>query len=351
MRDGDTSLPDTAPHSARRRWIIRGLLAAFYVGVAWMLFSIARTLEWDEVVQAVRELPIEALSLAAGCSLVCYLLYGGYELLAARQVELKLAKPQIAAIGFVAYTFNLNLGAILGALGVRLRLYTARGVAASDGVRAVAFNLLTNWSGYLCTLGLAATFHWSDAPTRWPVDGVLLGVIGVALLALVALYLWACARATRRTLRIRDNEIELPPLRIALMQLALAVPVWLLSAASLAFLLRAQVGFDLVVITLLASAVAGLVVRIPAGLGVIEGVFLASLGASIGNAPLLAALLAYRCVHYLGPLLLGLVVFLVLEFGPRRQAGGRSVRNLDPGKHRDATSVDSAGTLIRQKAG
>lgn len=299
------------------RWALRLLVVAFYAGVAAMLVSIGRGLDWQEVGTALRELPLRALLAAAGCSLACHLLYAGYELLAARHVALRLPRMQIAAIGFVSYTFNLNLGAILGALGVRLRLYTARGVPAGDGVRIIAFNLLTNWSGYVATLGIALLVLWSGPPASWPLGAAALRLIGAALLAASGAYLWACARARRRSFRVRGQRIELPTLRHALLQLALSVPVWLLGAASLSLLLGAHAGFDLVLATLLASAVAGLVLRVPAGLGVIEAVFLASLGGTVGESRLLAALLAYRCVHYLGPLLLGLAAFLVLELRAR----------------------------------
>lgn len=300
-----------------KRWALRVLVVLFYVGVAAMLFHIGRGLDWAEVVAAVRELPMSALALAAACSLATYLLYAGYELLAARHVGLRLPRAQVGAIGFVSYAFNLNLGAMLGALGVRLRLYTARGVAAGDGVRIVAFNLLTNWFGYLAVLGAALLLLWSEVPARWPLDGTWLRIIGAGLLALCGGYLWACARATKRSFTVRGQTIELPSLRHALLQLLLSVPVWLLTAGSLYVLLRAQAGFDLVAVTLLASAVAGLVVRVPAGLGVTEAVFLASLGATVGDSRLLATLLAFRCVHYLGPLLLGVAVFLFLELRGR----------------------------------
>lgn len=321
------SVPAASKASGKRRWIVRGLLIAFYIGVAAMLVSIGRGLDWDEVGTALRELPLRAIALAGVCSLACYLLYAGYELLAARHVELGLPRTQVGAIGFVAYTFNLNLGAILGALGVRLRLYTARGVAAGDGMRVVAFNLLTNWTGYIVTLGLALLCFWSEPPKAWGLGTLPLRGIGALLVAVGIGYLWACARATRRSFTVRGQTFELPSLRAALMQLSLSVPVWVLGAASLSLLLRAQVGFDVVIVTLLASAVTGLVVRVPAGLGVIEAVFLASLGASVGESQLLAALLAYRCIHYLGPLLLGLCVFLVLEFSAR---GTRAAPDVAP---------------------
>lgn len=326
-----------------RRWLLRVLVALFYLAVAWTLVTIGRRMDWAEVAGAVRALPARALLLAAACSACCYVLYAGYELLAARHCKVRLGRAQVASIGFVSYAFNLNLGAILGALGVRVRLYAARGIPAAEALRMVAFNLLTNWSGYVVVLGVALLCLWSDVPARWRVPDAALRAGGLVLLAGYAGYLWACARARRRTLRLRGQSIELPSLRTALLQGALAVPAWLLGAASLYVLLPAETGFDRVVITLLFSAVAGLVIRVPAGLGLIEAVFLASLGAQVGAPRLLAGMLAYRCIHYLGPLLVGVVAFVVLELLARVRRGSASAGPDEaPARAPDASSSTPA---------
>lgn len=75
---------------------------------------------------------------------------------------------------------------------------------------------------------------------------------------------------------------------------------------------------------LLISCVAGVVAHIPAGLGVLEAVFLALLHGKLGQGTLVAALLGYRTLYYLIPLLLAVVTYLILEKRARalrRQAG------------------------------
>lgn len=338
MRQAEAAVPERT--SPMRRWLMRAVLAVFYVVLAVMLWTIGRQLDWAEAATAFAALPVGAILIAAACSLSCYALYAGYELLAARQARIALPRPQIAAIGLASYACNLSLGAMLGALGLRLRLYTARGIDAARVARVIAFNLMTNWSGYLLVLGTALLCLRIEPPPAWRVGATALQAIGVGLLAIVAGYLWACARAKRRTWRWRRLTIELPALRIALIQLALSVPVWLLGAASLHALLP-QADFGLVLVTLLGSAVIGLVVRVPAGLGVVEAVFIASLGSRLGQGPLLAALLAYRCVHYLAPLALGLATFAALELVRRSKrpatdrTRGRAGR-IDTAHHRAA---------------
>lgn len=64
---------------------------------------------------------------------------------------------------------------------------------------------------------------------------------------------------------------------------------------------------------LLISCVAGVVAHIPAGLGVLETVFLALLHGQLAQGTLVAALLGYRTLYYLVPLLLAVLVYLILE--------------------------------------
>ncbi|MNM85555.1 Inner membrane protein YbhN [compost metagenome] len=58
---------------------------------------------------------------------------------------------------------------------------------------------------------------------------------------------------------------------------------------------------------------AGLVLRVPAGLGVLETVFIAVLRDSFSRGTLFAALIGYRVLYCLIPLLLACVIYLWLE--------------------------------------
>jgi uncharacterized membrane protein YbhN (UPF0104 family) len=69
--------------------------------------------------------------------------------------------------------------------------------------------------------------------------------------------------------------------------------------------------------------------HIPAGLGALEAVFVVMLGSRLPQSELLAALLAYRAIYYLAPLLLAVIAYLAIE--SRRGHGGKSGRNGDGG--------------------
>ena len=90
------------------------------------------------------------------------------------------------AIPFVSYAFNFNLGAMVGALGFRYRLYSREGVDAKRIGAIAAFSIVTNWCGCLTVLGAmliadpsALRVGWG----LWPTAGRLLGVLALAPVA------------------------------------------------------------------------------------------------------------------------------------------------------------------------
>ena len=98
-----------------------------------------------------------------------------------------------------------------------------------------------------------------------------------------------------------------------MLQLCLGAANWSLMAALIFWLLPEGASYTSVLGVLLISCMAAVVAHIPAGLGVLEAVFLALLQHQYSQASLIAALLTYRVLYYLLPLMLASVTYLVLE--------------------------------------
>ena len=117
---------------------------------------------------------------------------------------------------------------------------------------------------------------------------------------------------------MRGHEISLPSFRVALVQLALSSANWAMMGATMFVLLQGKVEYPMVLGVLLIGAVAGLLSRVPAGLGVLEAVFIAVLAPPLQQAPLIAAVLLYRTVYYWAPLLVAALLYMVMEANARR---------------------------------
>lgn len=303
-----------------RAWprIRQALWIAFAIAVLGLIGSRARAIEWSEVLTALRALPLATVALAAAIAVAAYAAYIGYDLLARRHTGHRLGVGRTATVAGVCFAFNLNLGALVGGVALRYRLYGRLGLNAATVTRILGFSLLTNWIGYAALAGAVFVSGLVDLPDDALVSDATLRALGALLLAVVAAYLAACRWSRRRRWHVRGHTVELPRARMALLQISASVTHWSLVATILAVLLQGKVGFATVLGALLLSSVAAVIAHIPAGLGVIEAVFVSVLSGVLPVGPLLAALLAYRAVFYLGPLAVAGAAYLGLEMQARR---------------------------------
>ncbi|MBA3479564.1 MAG: UPF0104 family protein [Lautropia sp.] len=311
-----TAHTQATPAGTRRAWwpwVKRGLTVAFFALVAYLLVSNAREIEWTEVGEALRKRPLGSLLTAALVAAASHAVYSCYDLLSRRYTGHPLSTPQVIGTTFISYAFNLNLGSLVGGLGFRHRLYSRLGLGTGEINRIIAFSMLTNWIGYLLLAGIAFLMRPLDIPEGWTLGSGALQVAGAFLICLVIAYLLACAFSRRRSWRVRGHEIELPAVRMALAQIAISSVNWLLIASVVFLLLQREVAYPTVLAVLLIAAVAGVLTHVPAGLGVLEAVFVALLSHQVPTSELLAALLAYRGIYYLAPLAIATAFYLVLE--------------------------------------
>ncbi len=312
---------DPAPSRWRRAWprVRQVLLIAFALAVLGLIAWRAREIDWNDVLGALRALPLTTVALAAAVAFAAHAAYVSYDLLARRYTGHRLGIGQTLAVAGVSFAFNLNLGALVGGVALRYRLYSRFGLDASVITRIVGFSLLTNWIGYSALAGAAFASGLVELPDDAPISGTALRALGIVMLLVVAAYLAACRWSQRRCWSVRGHTIELPRARMAALQVAVSATHWSLIATVLTVLLQGKVGFVTVLGALLASSVAGVITHIPAGLGVLEAVFLSLLAGAHPTNELLAALLAYRAVFYLGPLMIAGVTYLALELAARRR--------------------------------
>src|SRR3546814_15055154 len=104
-------------------------------------------------------------------------------------------------------------------------------------------------------------------------------------------YLWLCGFSKRRSWTIRGHEIQLPSLRLALIQLVLGAANWSLMALVMYFMLSQKAAYPEVLGILMISSIAGVVTHIPAGLGVIEAVFVAMLADEMSKGAIVGGLI------------------------------------------------------------
>lgn len=278
-----------------------------------LLYQLARNLDWNEVRQSLLAYKPGTLVVGLAIAVCSYLTFASYDLLARAYTGHQLPARQVLPVAFVCYAFNLNFTTWVGGVALRYRLYGRLGLDTPTITRILTLGLLTNWMGYMLLAGSVFALGLVELPGNWAVGTTGLRLIGVLLLAITAAYLLACGLAKKRTWRWREHEVTLPTLRLALCQVALGASNWALMALLIYWLLPGDAFYPAILGILLISCVAGVVAHIPAGLGVLEAVFLALLHGQMAQGTLVAALLGYRTLYYLIPLVVAIVTYLVLE--------------------------------------
>jgi uncharacterized membrane protein YbhN (UPF0104 family) len=294
-------------------WTRRALSLLFFAAVVVLLVQYGRHIDWDEVLDSVRETPRPALLQAIGLAAASHLLYSCFDLIGRRYTGHNLRTPTVMVVNFISYAFNLSIGSLVGGVGFRYRLYSRLGLNNGVITRIVSMSLLTNWLGYKLLAGLLFLLHPLALPPSWRMGNHGLQWLGAALILISLGYIVACVRSGDRVWTVKGHEFYLPPWRMAVLQMAVSCLNWSLMAAIIYVLLGQRIAYTDVLTVLLIGAIAGVVAHVPAGLGVFEFVFLALLSHLIPEGRLLGALLGYRAIYYIVPLMAASVMYLVME--------------------------------------
>ena len=267
--------------------------------------------------QALQALSLTQVLGAAGLALLSYALVASFDLIGRRLTGHPLSIPRTLGTAAISYAFNLNFGALVGGFGLRLRLYMRGGLSASTVAKVIAHSMVTNWLGYFWVAGAVLLWAPPHLPASWALSDTVLRAIGAAMLALAVAYLALCGWSRRRELGWRGHTLALPGGRMALLQALLGGASWLLIGAIAWSLFGGRIDYPAVLGALLLAAVAGVLTHVPAGLGVLEAVFVATLGDRLPAADVLATVLAYRAAYYLMPLVLALPAYAWSEAAAR----------------------------------
>ena len=268
-----------------------------------------------DVMAQLHAIPPRRMALATIATALSYVVLTGYDLLALRWIGSRIGYPRIAVASFVAYAFSNNVGlSFLGGSAVRFRMFTAWGVGAGELARAIAFNAITFWLGYLVVAG-TALFLWPlsvpGATHPWLAATRPLGVL---LLAVAAVYV-TVASGRARTVSVRGFTFQLPGARFTAAQLLVSSVDWIVAAAAVWVLLPPAdgLGFGRVLGAVLLSQCLGLISNVPGGVGVFETAMVVLLRPWLPGDQVLGALIGYRLVYYVAPLVLAVPLLLAHE--------------------------------------
>jgi uncharacterized membrane protein YbhN (UPF0104 family) len=294
---------------------------------AWVLYRTFQRISFADVVAHMREVPSTTLALAALCAAGAFTTLAFYEVAVVRYVKhcIGRAKPMVTA--FIAFPLGHAVGqAMLSGGALRYRMYTPAGFSATEvGATALLANL-----PYALAFGLSLDLALVlAAETLEPVFRVssrwlfALGCLGLAKDAGYALTILL----RRKPIKLGGWAVNLPtPAMTALQLLVGIVDVGLVSMVLYLLLPdSAGLGYLPFLAVYLASVLAGVLSHVPAGLGVLESMLLL-LMPQVPPEQLLAAVLTYRAIYEVIPLVIALALWGSYEMVARDGARSRLMR-------------------------
>ncbi|MDP1717545.1 MAG: lysylphosphatidylglycerol synthase domain-containing protein, partial [Burkholderiales bacterium] len=112
-------------------------------------------------------------------------------------------------------------------------------------------------------------------------------------------------------LMVRGFQMKMPSVPLAVGQLVLSILEWILAAAVL-FILLPEGGpsYGALLGAFLAAQVIGIISHVPGGIGVFEGIMVLLLAPYLPSDDSITALLLYRLIYYVVPLVLALLILV-----------------------------------------
>ncbi|ANY88955.1 Phosphatidylglycerol lysyltransferase [Pseudomonas putida] len=327
------SLATSLPTAARRLpWLERLSRYRQPLGLALtlLLFSMAliacrhllSELDIYALHDAMLSVPIQSLAGALLATVVGFVTLLGYEWSASRYAAVKLPARTLALGGFSAFAIGNAVGlSILSGGSVRYRLYARHGLGAAEIARMTVFASLSLGCALPPLAALATLSNLSGTATALRLPAPLLASIAVAVLALTAVLVIGLYRRRLDEQPLADNllvqfgrrTLRLPGARLAALQLLITALDVAAAATVLYLLLPEAPPFGAFVLVYLLALAAGVLSHVPGGVGVFEAILLAAFANQLGAAPLAAALLLYRLIYVVLPLLVACVLLLASE--------------------------------------
>lgn len=280
----------------------------------WVLADRLHSIDFHDVKQQVLAQPSSTILLGLLFSLGVYALVGLYEGIAVRMASGRKIYAMAFRTAIIANPIGRAIGlALVSGGALRYRMYATAGLSAREVATIVVLAAMPYFFsvGWLIDLSLLLNAETAAGALRLSTGLVLtLGAIGLA-----KDIGWLTFVIRRKTpLVMRGQALPVPTLRDTSLQLAVGLTQISLMTGILYLFMPEELGmtWPAFIAIYCIAFVAGQLSNVPAGLGVLEAALLLMLP-QVPPGKLLGAVLAYRAVYEILPLLVALGLLLMFE--------------------------------------
>ncbi len=325
------------------------LVLAIFALAVWLLKHEVdkNDLTFAKIYHSLLQIPAWQMLTALGLTLVNFaVILVCYDYLAFRFAEVPISLRRVAFAALTAYPISYNFGATVAGIPLRYRLYSAWGIPLTKIVQLLVILALTFWFGVFFISGVL----FVATPLRIPHNQLHLIAqamaakippeavdwftylfadsrpFGILLLLLAGSYMGA-SLFHRGSLKLFRWTLPVPPFRLTVYQIAIA-SADMLVAASVFYILFPPIhgGYLKVLEVYLVVYVLIVLSHVPGGWGVLEAGMMTLLQTlelvkhPDANLPkVLAAIIVFRVIYFLLPLLFAAIMIGWHELALRRE--------------------------------
>ena len=289
------------------------LALSLFGGALYLLHHQVSSYHPEDVRKALAALSWQRIIAAFGLTAASYILLMFYDALALRHMRKTLPFGRVALASFTSYAFthSFGFGSLMHAT-IRYRLYAPLGLRTVDIAEITAFVNITFLIGLAIMFPVIVLLNASAlAGLGLPEQtSIALGAAGLALAVAYAALGWWVQRLELFgfALKVPAPIITFAQIGLSLADLTLAGAVFYMCLPDLA-----AASYLHVLAVFVVALTAGIVSHIPGGLGVFETVILVGLSSELPGDQILAALLVFRIMYFLVPLVVACALFGGLE--------------------------------------
>ena len=298
---------------------------------ACALFMVQQQLQDQDIARitsALQTTPLWLVGFALVLTLLNYLILAAYDGLALYFTgHTKIPLTKVIAAALLSYAISNNTGHSWAAGGsIRYRFYAKWGVPGWDILKISLFLAITYLLGALSLGFIGSLLLPLYSANSQSVDAIY----WISLVCgLVLFCYWAAVCCWRKPLTIKGLQLYLPTPSMTFWQTVISAVDIVLSSVVLWVLLldKVEISFTGFVMVFVVAQVAGVLSQVPGGIGVFEGAFLWLMSSILGTdqqSALLGALLLFRFIYFIFPLVLAGVGLFGYELIERRQGKSKS---------------------------
>lgn len=278
----------------------------FFALAAIMLWWQLRNYSLSDIAHAILDIPLINLFLACIACLAGYLALSLYDYLALRYVGGHVTWWKWMLAGMLGFAISNNAGhAVVSGGAIRYRLYTRWRIRGSDILKMLTISGFTYFLGASAIVVIGYFLIPSAVFDNSVGISMGLNTLFIFCTTILLTYFAVTLIFHKKSIKIGDVKFQVPSTQMAFSQTILGITDSVLAGLVLYFCLTpfVEIPFTTFIGLFVIAQTTGVFSQVPGGIGVFESVFMLALPDTIDKANIFGALLTYRIIYYVIPLI------------------------------------------------